>query len=130
MYEAVTRNIRVKVEPTFDSNRSAPQSHRYFWIYAIEITNEGDMPVRLVARHWEIMDARGNRENVDGPGVVGEMPTIEPGTSFSYSSGCPLTTPSGIMVGTYEMVLPDGRSFDCAIPAFSLDSPHSAPTVN
>ncbi|MEL6292474.1 MAG: Co2+/Mg2+ efflux protein ApaG, partial [Pseudomonadota bacterium] len=85
---------------------------------------------RLMTRHWEITDANGNRENVDGPGVIGKMPVIQPGESFAYTSGCPLPTSSGIMVGHYEMVLPSGDTFNCQVPAFSLDAPDTRPTLN
>lgn len=130
MYEAVTEGIRVRVVPTYDADRSQPRAQRYFWLYEIEIVNESDATVRLLSRHWEITDARGNREDVDGPGVIGQMPVLEPGEMFSYTSGCPLATASGIMVGTYEMVREDGSRFNCDIPAFSLDSPDQAPTMN
>jgi len=130
MYEAVTRDVRVRVEPTYDPERSNPESHRFFWLYEIEILNEGTDVVRLITRHWQITDAAGTREDVRGPGVVGKMPIIEPGNSFTYTSGCPLSTPSGIMAGSYEMALPDGETFEVEIPAFSLDSPNAKPTVN
>jgi len=130
MYEAVTHQVKVTVEPTFDPERSDPDERRYFWRYSIEIVNLGDAPVTLMDRHWRITDADGRQQEVRGPGVVGEQPTIPPGQSFRYTSGCPLTTPSGVMVGEYRMVGPDGRSFDVAIPAFSLDSPDPRRVVN
>ena len=123
MYEAVTHRVKVTVEPAFDPERSDPDHRHYFWLYSIEIANLGDKPVTLIERHWRITDADGRQQEVRGPGVVGEQPTIEPGKSFSYTSGCPLTTPSGMMVGEYAMVDPEGRSFKVSIPAFSLDSP-------
>ena len=110
MYEAVTHRVKVTVEPTFDPERSDPDQRRYFWRYAIEIANLGDKPVTLMERHWRITDADGRQQEVRGPGVVGEQPTIEPGKAFRYTSGCPLTTPSGIMVGEYLMVDPEGRA--------------------
>jgi len=130
MYEATTRDVTVRVEPQYDETRSKPAEHAYFWIYTIHITNGGTEPVRLVSRHWEITDGTGRREDVNGPGVVGKMPVIAPGATYSYASGCPLTTPSGIMVGTFELVLADGSTFDCDIPAFSLDIPSHPATVN
>ena len=130
MYEAVTHQVKVTVEPTFDPERSDPDERRYFWRYAIEIVNLGDNPVRLMERHWRITDANGRQQEVRGPGVVGEQPTIEPGKSFKYTSGCPLTTPSGLMVGEYRMVDPHGRSFDVSIPAFSLDFPEAKRVLN
>jgi ApaG protein len=130
MYTAVTHQVKVTVEPTFEPDRSNPDEPRYFWRYDIEIANLGDKPVTLIARHWRITDAEGRQEEVRGPGVVGEQPTIPPGESFRYASGCPLTTPSGVMVGEYRMVGEDGELFDVAIPAFSLDSPHCKRTLN
>jgi ApaG protein len=130
MYTAVTHRIKVTVEPTFEPERSDPDERRFFWRYAIEIANLGDQSVTLMERHWRITDADGRQQDVRGPGVVGEQPTIRPGESFRYASGCPLTTPSGMMAGEYRMVGEDGQSFDVAIPAFSLDSPHGKRVLN
>jgi ApaG protein len=130
MYESVTHQVKVTVEPTFDPERSDPDAGRYFWRYAIEIVNLGDKSVTLMERRWRITDADGRQQEVRGPGVVGEQPTIEPGKSFRYTSGCPLTTPSGVMVGEYRMVDPGGRSFEVSIPAFSLDSPDGKRVLN
>jgi ApaG protein len=130
MYEAITHQVKVTVEPTFDPERSDPDERRYFWRYAIEIVNLGDNPVTLMERYWRITDANGRQQEVRGPGVVGEQPTIAPGKSFKYTSGCPLTTPSGLMVGEYRMVDPAGRSFDVSIPAFSLDFPEGKRVLN
>ncbi len=130
MYEAVTHRVKVTVEPAFDPERSDPDQRLYFWRYSIEIANLGDKPVTLMERHWRITDADGRQQEVRGPGVVGEQPTIEPGKSFSYTSGCPLTTPSGMMVGEYMMVDPEGRSFKVSIPPFSLDSPEGKRVLN
>ena len=130
MYVAVTHRVKVTVEPTFEPERSDPDEHRYFWRYDIEIANLGDKPVTLMDRHWRITDADGRQQEVRGPGVVGEQPTIEPGQAFRYASGCPLTTPSGLMVGEYRMVDADGRSFQVSIPAFSLDSPDGKRVLN
>jgi ApaG protein len=130
MYESVTHRVKVTVEPAFDPERSDPDQRRYFWRYSIEIANLGDKPVTLIERHWRITDADGRRQEVRGPGVIGEQPTIEPGKSFRYTSGCPLTTPSGMMVGEYMMVDSDGRSFKVSIPAFSLDFPDAKRVLN
>jgi ApaG protein len=130
MYEAITHQVKVTVEPTFDPERSDPDERRYFWRYAIEIVNLGDNPVTLIERHWRITDANGRQQEVRGPGVVGEQPTIAPGKSFRYTSGCPLTTPSGLMVGEYRMVDREGRSFEVSIPAFSLDFPEAKRVLN
>src|SRR5262249_4804217 len=98
--------------------------------YTVEITNLGKASVQLKTRHWRITDGNGRTEEVRGPGVVGEQPMLEPGQTFTYTSGCPLKTPQGMMVGSYQMVDGDGRMLDVKIPAFSLDSPFSRPTLN
>ena len=130
MYMAVTHQVKVCVEPAFEADRSDPEASQFFWRYTVEIANLGDKPVTLRDRHWLITDANGRRQEVRGGGVVGEQPTIRPGEAFRYTSGCPLTTSSGMMVGSYRMVDADGTSFEVAIPAFSLDSPDEARVVN
>ncbi|HME86630.1 MAG TPA: Co2+/Mg2+ efflux protein ApaG [Roseiarcus sp.] len=130
MYMAVTHQVKVTVEPAFDPDRSDPDEGRYFWRYDVEIANLGDEAVTLMDRYWRITDADGRQKEVRGPGVVGEQPTIRPGEAFRYASGCPLTTPSGVMFGEYRMVGEDGKSFNVAIPAFSLDSPHGRRALN
>ncbi len=107
------------------AEESSPRHGRFFWAYTVEIANQGDTPVQLMARYWNITDSDGRVQEVRGPGVIGEQPVIEPGGVFRYTSGCPLSTPDGLMVGAYEMVDADGRSFEVAIPAFPLDSPHA-----
>lgn len=130
MYKSVTNDIRVTVEPEFLDDRSQPERSRYFWAYRIEITNLGRKTAQLTHRHWRITDANGHLEEVRGPGVVGEQPTLKPGESYNYTSGCPLNTPSGIMVGSYRFVDDDGEAFEVSVPAFSLDSPHVKRTLN
>jgi ApaG protein len=130
MYEAVTHGIRVRVTPQYLEEESAPDESRYVWAYTIDILNEGGETVQLRTRHWRITDATGRTEEVRGPGVVGKTPVLEPGESFRYTSGCPLSTPSGIMVGSYQMTTEDGGRIEVAIPAFSLDSPHTTRSVN
>lgn len=130
MYVAITRDIQVTALPEYLPDRSEPAQERFFWSYTIEIANLGRERVQLVSRHWIIIDADGRREEVSGPGVVGEQPVLEPGETFRYESGCPLPTPSGIMQGSYRMITPNGDTFDAEIPAFSLDSPFSNPTLN
>jgi ApaG protein len=130
MYEAVTHQIRVRVTPEYRTDQSEPDDNYFFWAYKVEITNLGTATVQLKSRHWRITDANGRTEEVRGPGVVGEQPVLEAGQSFTYSSGCPLKTAQGLMVGSYQMVDADGRMFDIAIPAFSLDSPFSRPVFN
>ena len=124
MYRAVTRDIRVTVTPQYLADRSSAEDGRFFWAYTIEIVNLGKMTVQLRSRHWKITDAHGKLQEVKGPGVVGEQPVLKPGERFEYTSGVPLTTPTGTMAGTYQMVSESGESFDVEIPAFSLDSPH------
>ena len=123
MYVATTNGVRVSVRPDFDFQRSEPREHRYFWRYKIEIQNVGSRTVRLTHRHWRITDGNGQLEDIRGPGVVGETPTLKPGQSFEYTSGIPLKTPSGIMAGTFLMVDEDGSGFEVTVPTFSLDSP-------
>ncbi len=130
MYESITHKIRVRVTPEYVPDQSEPEDDYFFWAYNVEITNLGMETVQLKTRHWRITDANGHTEEVRGPGVVGEQPVLEPGQSFNYSSGCPLKTPQGLMVGSYQMVGDDGRMIDVAIPAFSLDSPFSRPVLN
>jgi ApaG protein len=130
MYERVTRGIRVSVEPSYLDSQSAPEHGRYLWAYRVRIRNESPSPVRLRTRHWRITDARGHTEEVRGDGVIGEQPTIAPGDAFEYTSGAPLPTPSGLMVGSYGMESATGERFDVDIPAFSLDSPHETIRLN
>ena len=130
MYSAITRQIKVSVRAEYSAERSEPSDNKYFWIYAIEIVNQGARTVQLTHRHWKITDGFGRQEEVKGPGVVGEQPTLAPGQTFRYTSGCPLTTVSGIMVGSYRMVDEEGQAFDVDIPAFSLDSPFAKRVLN
>ncbi len=130
MYESVTRGIRVRVSPEFKSEQSTPEENYYFWTYTVEITNEGSETMHLRSRVWQITDTRGHREEVRGPGVIGQTPQIAAGESFRYTSGCPLRTPSGIMSGSYQMADQSGKLFDIAIPAFSLDSPFGQRRLN
>ena len=124
MYSSITRDIRVTVRPTYLADQSAPADNHYVWAYHIRIDNGGEQAVQLRSRFWRITDGFGRVQEVRGPGVVGEQPVIQPGTAYEYTSGTPLATPSGIMVGTYTVETEEGESFDVAIPAFSLDSPH------
>ena len=98
MYEAVTRGIRIRVTPQYLDDQSTPEDGEFFWAYTIDIANESGETVQLRSRVWRITDGHGQTEEVRGPGVVGETPTIAPGKSFTYTSGCPLRTPSGIMM--------------------------------
>ena len=130
MYSSTTRNIVITAQPHFLEGQSLPHENKFVWAYTITIANQGTEPVKLLTRHWIITDAFGHRQEVQGPGVVGEQPRLGPSDSFSYSSGCPLPTPSGLMVGTYGMVTDAGEHFDVAIPAFSLDSHFDKHSIN
>lgn len=129
-YEAETDGIVVRVRPSYLAGQSDPEGGRWVWAYQVEIVNLSGVPVQLVARRWVITDALGHVEEVRGPGVVGEQPTILPGDSYSYASGCPLGTASGSMVGDYSMTDDAGRMFEVAIPAFSLDVPGDRRVLN
>lgn len=123
--KAVTRGVRIEVTTEYDSTRSFPEHNRWFYLYTVEISNEGSETVQLVSRHWIITDASGHVEEVKGPGVVGESPVLEEGESFEYTSGCPLSTPYGSMHGAYQMVTADGDRFDAKIGEFVLGQPQS-----
>ena len=125
MYRAITRKIEVNVEPFYLPDRSDPEESRYVWAYRVTIDNQSEEFVKLLSRYWRITDGAGRVEEVRGPGVVGEQPELNPGDTYNYTSGCPLSTPSGIMVGTYTMRNAGGEVFDIDIPAFSLDIPPS-----
>ena len=130
VYQAVTRGMSVRVSPTFLPDQSDPERSRFVWAYTVEIENRGSETVQLLSRHWVITDSANHVEEVRGPGVVGEQPVLKPGESFRYTSGCPLTTPSGAMVGRYQMVTSTGESFEAAIPEFSLHLPHARERLN
>lgn len=130
MYRAITHDIEVCAEPFFMEERSDPAEDRFVWAYRITIANHSQETVKLLSRYWHITDGLGRVEEVRGPGVVGEQPELDPGDSFQYTSGCPLTTPSGIMVGRYMMRNRRGIEFEIDIPAFSLDMPGSPRSVN
>ncbi|HXP76594.1 MAG TPA: Co2+/Mg2+ efflux protein ApaG [Stellaceae bacterium] len=129
-YSATTRSIKVVVKPFYLEDQSSPPEDHYVWAYHVRIENHGAETVQLRRRHWRITDALGRMQEVKGAGVVGEQPILKPGEAFEYTSGTPLPTPSGIMVGSYEMETKAGESFAVDIPAFSLDSPHQAIRLN
>ncbi|MCK5425842.1 MAG: Co2+/Mg2+ efflux protein ApaG [Emcibacter sp.] len=129
-YEATTQGVRVSVQPIYLEDESEPEESRYFWAYQIQIENLSAEPLQLKSRYWRITDSQGRTEEVQGEGVVGEQPVIEPGYVFEYTSGAPLTTASGFMAGHYKMHKNDGSSFEVEIPAFSLDSPYDSHTLN
>nr|WP_321985098.1 Co2+/Mg2+ efflux protein ApaG [uncultured Lichenicoccus sp.] len=124
-YALVTRGIRVSVRPFYLEDQSQPEERQFVWAYRVRIENQGAEDVRLLRRTWHITDSRGRTQHVEGSGVVGEQPQLQPGEAFEYTSGTPLDTPSGFMTGAYHMVsTATGENFDVQIPTFSLDSPH------
>jgi ApaG protein len=123
MYTKTTNDIKVTVLPHYLGEQSEPAENRYFWAYTIQVENHGQQTVKLVNRYWHITDGTGRTQEVRGPGVVGAQPVLKPGEAFEYTSGVPLETPSGFMVGEYEMVGEKGDKIQVAVPAFSLDSP-------
>lgn len=122
-YVTTTRNLTVRVSVTFLPEQSETAHGRWFWAYHIRIENEGEMAAQLLTRRWIITDARGAKQIVEGEGVVGEQPIIEPDAAYDYVSGCPLTTPTGTMEGSYQMLGEDGSVFEIAIPKFTLAAP-------
>ena len=123
MYIKTTRSIKITVTPAYLADQSDPQGQHYAWSYTIQLENLGHETVQLINRYWHITDAQGSVQEVRGAGVVGEQPILTPGDHYHYTSGAALRTPSGIMVGNYEMETDSGERFLIDIPAFSLDSP-------
>jgi len=120
---AITDGVRVDVAARYSAEHSDPRNSEWFFLYTITVTNEGDQTVRLVSRHWTIVDATGDAREVQGPGVVGQTPELEPGEAFEYTSGCPLNTPFGSMTGSYEMLRSDGTRFQAEVALFELRQP-------
>ena len=130
MYQKETRAIEITVKPFYLEEQSEPDDSHFVFAYHIRIQNNGQDVVQLLNRYWQITDGLGRIQEVRGPGVVGEQPVLRPGEAFEYTSGCPLNTATGIMVGTYEMETLDGERFDVDIPAFSLDAPDAPVQLN
>lgn len=130
MYSATTRAIRVTVRPQYLADQSDPAKAQFVWAYQVRIENRGEETVQLRSRHWKITDGLGRFQEVKGPGVVGKTPRLRPGEMFEYTSGTPLSTPSGFMGGTYQMVNDTGEKFDIEIPTFSLDTPAGPRQLN
>jgi ApaG protein len=116
-------NTQVEVQTTYISEQSDPEQNRFVFAYTITISNEGQVPAKLLARHWIITNADGKVEEVEGEGVVGEQPHLNPGEQFQYTSGTVLETPVGSMHGTYKMIADDGVEFKAEIPVFTLSVP-------
>ena len=115
--------INVDVESTYLEEQSAPSEHRYVFAYTVTLRNAGQVPAKLMTRHWIITDANGRVQEVRGEGVVGEQPHLQPGQGFRYSSGAVLETPVGAMQGSFQMLGDDGAQFDAPIPVFRLAKP-------
>ena len=120
---ALTHDIRVEVSPRYHPERSDPAARHWFFSYTVRITNESGQPARLISRHWIITDATGREEHVRGPGVVGEQPRLLPGSTFQYTSFCPLPTSMGTMHGSFQMTWDDGVNFEAEIAPFTLVDP-------
>jgi ApaG protein len=126
IYEKITQDIAVSVEPAYLDEQSRPEDRHFVWSYRVRIHNKGGDTVQLRSRYWRITDSNGHVQEVEGDGVVGEQPVLKPGDSFEYTSGTPLNTPGGIMLGAYKMIRTNGESFSVEIPPFSLDSPYES----
>ena len=123
-YEAETDGVMVRVSPHFVDEESSPEKHRYVWAYHVEIENRGSRTLKLETRRWCITDRDGRTQDVEGKGVVGQTPILQPGDTFEYTSGAPLSAPSGLMYGAYSLFDENGDLFDVQIPMFNLDSPY------
>lgn len=123
LYRKETHDIHVSVYPLFLDGQSNPKEYHYLWAYHVKIENRGDTTLQLRSRFWRIIDQYGRIQTISGQGVVGEQPVLNPGDSFEYTSGAPLSTPCGMMEGHYVMEDQDGRTITVDIPCFSLDSP-------
>lgn len=121
----LTYDTRVEVQTNYIAEQSVPGEHHYVFSYTVTIKNHGNVSAKLLSRHWYITDADGNVQEVEGDGVVGEHPYLNPGDGFRYTSGTALKTPVGSMHGSYHMLADDGTEFDAAIPAFTLSVPNT-----
>ena len=130
MYTKTTKNINITVNSYYLEEQSEPDEQHYVWAYQVTINNLGQDTVQLKNRYWKIIDSNGTKQEVRGEGVVGEQPILNPGEKFEYTSGTPLSTPSGFMEGYYEMETKNGNKFEATIPLFSLDSPNITNKVN
>ena len=115
----------VDVRPQFVPEHSNPDEDKFLFAYTVTIRNTGDVTAQLISRHWVITDAHNKVEEVQGLGVVGEQPVLQPGEAFEYTSGCPIATPVGSMRGTYQCVAEDGTRFEAPIPEFLLSMPRT-----
>ncbi len=130
-YSATTRGVVVSVQTVYLTEQSDPDAATWVWAYQVRIENHGSDTVQLLRRTWRITDARGRMQVIEGPGVIGKTPTLQPGEAFEYTSGTPLGTASGFMSGLYHMVVTvTGEAFDADIPTFSLDAPAQGGSVH
>lgn len=120
--DATTEGVRIQVFPEYIPEQSSPEANRYAFGYRVIITNNSDEKLKLLYRHWIIINAEGDLDKVEGPGVVGYTPELEPGELFEYQSQCPLNTNWGTMEGSYTMIKPDGTKFEAMIDRFYLVS--------
>jgi len=116
------QEITVNVNPEYLKDQSDPAQDQYVFAYTVQMQNTGNIPARLLTRHWIITDAEGKTQEVRGPGVVGEHPRLQPGERYEYTSGAILPTPVGSMMGSYQMRDDEGGLFDAVIPAFTLSA--------
>jgi ApaG protein len=123
MSTALTQGIQVEVESTYVAERSNPADAYFLFAYHVRISNHSDETAQLLSRRWIITDAEGRQEQVEGPGVVGEQPILEPGEAFEYTSYCPLPTSVGAMEGSYRMITKSGQQFEAEIAPFTLSVP-------
>jgi ApaG protein len=125
MVSEITKGVRITVVASYQEEFSNPDNSNFLFSYNVTIENENDYAVQLLRRHWYIFDSSGEQTEVEGEGVIGEKPILEPGQLFSYQSACNLTTDFGKMHGTYTMIrLSDGMYFEAIIPEFQLIAPY------
>ncbi len=118
----MTEAIRITVRPVYLPDRSDPEQGQYVFAYFVRIENIGTVAAKLLWRRWVIRDSSGDDLEVEGEGVVGQQPSIEPGGVHEYQSFVVLKSPEGSMEGSYDFVRPDGSRFKAEIPTFGLDA--------
>lgn len=130
LFEQRTQDVIVRVEPEYLAEQSNPSDNRFIWAYTVEIDNQSPFDLRVTGRYWHIADSRGQVQEVRGQGVVGEKPVVKAGEQFRYTSGAPLSAPSGMMSGSYRVEPDSGEPYDVEIPVFVLDSPFEGTMFN
>lgn len=129
-YQATTQGVSVSVNPHYLEDQSEPENGQFTWAYRVQIENVGTQTVQVLTRHWKITNTKGESHEVIGDGLVGQKPVLEPGQTFEYTSGTPLTTPSGFMSGCFHVIAEDGILFEVTVPAFALDTPRAAKAIH